>query len=312
MQALFLSEELIPMKHIEAQFEDWSSKLIPWFLHHGLKIILIIFLAYLANKLLQKVIEKAVRIAVVADPFSSSDAEKKREDTLISIFSATLRIVFIIIVSMMALQELGVEIGPLLAGAGIVGLALGFGGQYLIRDLISGLFIILENQYRIGDVVSFDNTGGLVEEITLRMTTIRDQDGTVHHIPHGEIKKVSNLSKTFSRVNLNIGISYDCDLEKVIALVNQIGAEMAADDLWKDTIIKAPQFLRVNDLGESSIIIKILGETTPLHQWEVTGELRKRILITFRQNGIEIPFPQTVVHLADKKRKNAFRKKSAP
>jgi small conductance mechanosensitive channel len=306
MQALFLSEEFIPMKHIEAQFEDWSSKLIPWFLHHGLKIILIVFLAYLANKLLQKVIEKAVRIAVVADPFSSSDAEKKREDTLISIFSATLRIVFIIIVSMMALQELGVEIGPLLAGAGIVGLALGFGGQYLIRDLISGLFIILENQYRIGDVVSFDNTGGLVEEITLRMTTIRDQDGTVHHIPHGEIKKVSNLSKTFSRVNLNIGISYDCDLEKVIALVNQIGAEMAADDLWKDTIIKAPQFLRVNDLGESSIIIKILGETTPLHQWEVTGELRKRILITFRQNGIEIPFPQTVVHLADKKKEERF------
>lgn len=302
MQALFLSEELIPMKHIEAQFEDWSSKLIPWFLHHGLKIILIVFLAYLANKLLQKVIEKAVRIAVVADPFSSSDAEKKREDTLISIFSATLRIVFIIIVSMMALQELGVEIGPLLAGAGIVGLALGFGGQYLIRDLISGLFIILENQYRIGDVVSFDNTGGLVEEITLRMTTIRDQDGTVHHIPHGEIKKVSNLSKNFSRVNLNIGISYDSDLEKVITLVNQIGSEMAADDLWKDTIIKAPQFLRVNDLGESSIIIKILGETTPLHQWEVTGELRKRILISFRQKGIEIPFPQTVVHLADKKK----------
>lgn len=302
MQALFLSQEFIPMKRIEAQFDDWSSKLIPWFLHHGLKIILIIFLAYLANKLLQKLIYKAVRMAVATDPSSSSDAEKKREDTLISIFSATLRIVFIIIVSMMALQEVGVEIGPLLAGAGIVGLALGFGGQYLIRDLISGLFIILENQYRIGDVVSFDNTGGLVEEITLRMTTIRDQDGTVHHIPHGEIKKVSNLSKNFSRVNLNIGISYDSDLEKVIALINEIGAEMAKDELWKDTIIKAPQFLRVNDLGESSIIIKILGETTPLHQWEVTGELRKRILITFRQKGIEIPFPQTVVHLADKKK----------
>ena len=302
MQALFLSQEFIPMKRIEAQFDDWSSKLIPWFLHHGLKIILIIFLAYLANKLLQKLIYKAVRMAVATDPSSSSDAEKKREDTLISIFSTTLRIVFIIIVSMLALQEVGVEIGPLLAGAGIVGLALGFGGQYLIRDLISGLFIILENQYRIGDVVSFDNTGGLVEEITLRMTTIRDQDGTVHHIPHGEIKKVSNLSKNFSRVNLNIGISYDSDLEKVIALINEIGADMAKDELWKDTIIKAPQFLRVNDLGESSIIIKILGETTPLHQWEVTGELRKRILITFRQKGIEIPFPQTVVHLADKKK----------
>lgn len=302
MQSLILLQAFSSMNSIKSHFEAWSAKLLPWFLHHGLKIILILILAYLANKILLKLIDKAVRIAVVTDPFSSPDAEKKREDTLISIFSATLRTVILIIVGMMGLQEVGVEIGPLLAGAGIVGLALGFGGQYLIRDLISGLFIILENQYRIGDVVTFDSTGGLVEKITLRMTTIRDQDGTVHHIPHGEIKKVSNLSKNFSRVNLNIGISYDSDLEKVIALVNEIGAEMAADDFWKEAIIKAPQFLRVNDLGESSIIIKILGETTPLRQWEVTGELRKRILITFRQKGIEIPFPQTVVHLSDKKR----------
>jgi small-conductance mechanosensitive channel len=301
MQSLILQQVQLSMNTVREHFDNWSSKLLPWFLHHGLKIILIAGLAYLAHKILQKIIEKAVRIAVVPDPFSSADAEQKREDTLISIFSTTLRIVLILIVAMMALQEVGVEIGPLLAGAGIVGLALGFGGQYLIRDLISGLFIILENQYRIGDVVTFDSTGGLVEKITLRMTTIRDQDGTVHHIPHGEIKKVSNLSKNFSRVNLNIGISYDSDLEKVIALVNQIGNDLAADEQWKDAIIKAPQFLRVNDLAESSIVIKILGKTTPLKQWEVTGELRRRILITFRQKGIEIPFPQTVVHLADKK-----------
>jgi small conductance mechanosensitive channel len=289
------------MNQVKEQFTQWTQKLIPWFLHHGLKIVLIFLIAYVANKVLLKLIDKTVRLAVVPDPMSSPDAEKKREDTLISIFSATTKIIILLMVAMMALQEVGVMIGPLLAGAGIVGLALGFGGQYLIRDLISGLFIILENQYRIGDVVSFDQTGGLVEKITLRATTIRDQDGTVHHIPHGEIKKVSNLSKNFSRVNLNIGISYDADLEKVIELVNAIGNELSNDPQWKVAIIKAPQFLRVNDLGDSAIMIKILGETTPLKQWEVTGELRKRLLIGFRKHGVEIPYPQTVVHMAEKK-----------
>lgn len=286
------------MEQLKTHFEAWSSKLIPWLIHHGIKIIIIFIGAWILNKVLLKLIDKAVRIAVVPDPLSSPDAEKKREDTLIAIFSTTVNIVILLIAGMMALQEVGVMIGPLLAGAGIVGLALGFGGQYLIRDLISGLFIILENQYRIGDVVSFDSTGGLVEKITLRMTTIRDQDGTVHHIPHGEIKKVSNLSKNFSRVNLNIGVAYNSDLEQVIALVNRIGTELSEDPQWKEAIIKAPQFLRVNELGDSSIIIKILGETSPLRQWEVTGELRKRILIAFRKEGIEIPFPQTVVHMA--------------
>jgi small-conductance mechanosensitive channel len=286
------------MERLKMHFANWLNLMFPWFLAHGIKIIVILIAAFVLNKIVLKLIEKGVRLAVLPDPLSSPDAEKKREDTLIAIFSATIKIVILLIVGMMVLQEVGVMIGPLLAGAGIVGLALGFGGQYLIRDLISGLFIILENQYRIGDVVSFDNTSGLVEKITLRMTTIRDQDGTVHHIPHGEIKKVSNLSKNFSRVNLNIGIAYGSDLESVISLVNRIGKELAEDPLWKESIILPPQFLRVNELGDSSIVIKILGETIPLKQWEVTGELRKRILITFRKEGVEIPFPQTVVHFA--------------
>lgn len=278
-------------------YAKWSVLVFPWFLEHGIKIILILIVAVIAHKILIKLIEKAVRLAVVPDPHSSVDSEKKREDTLIAIFSATLKIVLLLLVGMMVLHEVGVMIGPLLAGAGIVGLAVGFGGQYLIRDIISGLFIILENQYRIGDVVSFDSTGGLVEKITLRMTTIRDQDGTVHHIPHGEIKKVSNLSKNFSRVNLNVGISYTSNLEEVIKLVNRIGKELAEDPAWKDSIITPPQFLRVNELGDSSVVIKILGDTLPLRQWDVTGELRKRILITFNKEGIEIPFPQRVVHV---------------
>jgi len=193
-----------------------SELIFPWLLNHGVKIFIIIIGSFLLNKIMRKFIHKAVRIAVVHDSSASQDAEKKREDTLIAVFSATLKILIIALALLMILEEIGVMIGPILAGAGIVGLAFGFGGQYLIRDIISGLFIILENQYRIGDVVRFDNTGGLVEEISLRKTTLRDLDGTIHHIPHGEIKKVSNFSKNFARVNLNIGISYHSNLEHVI------------------------------------------------------------------------------------------------
>lgn len=198
----------------------------------------------------------------------------------------------------MILQEIGLEIGPILAGAGIVGLALGFGGQYLIRDIITGLFVILENQYRIGDVVNIDTTGGLVEDISLRKTTLRDLNGTVHHIPHGEIKRVSNLSKKYARVNLDVGISYSSDLEQVIKVINKTGNELAEDPRFKDVIISPPQFLRVDDFADSAIIVKILGDTKPLKQWEVTGELRKRIKIAFDEEGIEIPFPQRVIHHA--------------
>ena len=274
----------------------WTELLVPWLLSHGIKIVIIIAGAYILNKILNKFIERAVRIAVVPDGFSSKEAEKKREDTLIRIFSAALRIAILTMAGLMILQELGVMIGPILAGAGIVGLAFGFGGQYLIRDIISGLFIILENQYRIGDVVCFDTTCGLVEDISLRMTTLRDLDGTVHHVPHGEIKKVSNLSKNFARINLNIGIAYNSKIEHVIEIVNRTGKELSEDTQWKEFIIKPPQFLRVDDLGDSAIIIKILGETLPLKQWEVTGEFRKRILIAFNKEGIEIPFPQRVIH----------------
>ncbi len=196
----------------------------------------------------------------------------------------------------MVIQEVGISIGPLLAGAGIIGLAVGFGGQYLIRDIISGFFIILENQYRIGDIISIDNTSGQVEDISLRMTTLRDLDGTVHHIPHGEIKKVSNLTKYFSRVNLNIGIGYKSNLDHVITVINKIGCDLYEDPNWKPFIIKAPSFLRVGDFGDSAIIVKILGETIPLKQWDVAGELRKRIKIAFDEEGIEIPFPQRVIH----------------
>jgi len=283
-------------------FQKFVQNLTPWLLNHGVKIAAIIIAAYLIRRFAVIFIEKVVRKIVVSGRFLTKEAEKKREDTLIRIFTASLGILVWLLAVLIIFQEAGFAIGPLLAAAGIAGLAFGFGGQYLIRDLISGLFIIMENQYRVGDVVCFDGTCGLVEDISLRMTTLRDLDGVVHHVPHGEIKKVSNLTKHFARVNLNIGVAYNSNLEQVISVVNKVGQELANDPAWKEFILKPPQFLRVDDFADSAIIIKILGETKPIKQWDVAGELRKRLKIAFDKEGIEIPFPQRVVHYANKPR----------
>ena len=285
------------------QIKDYLSILPPSIVAGGTKVIGIIIIALILHKLSIVFIEKIVRKTVVADHFLSKEAEKKREDTLIKIIHSTFHVLLIIVTGMMILAGLGLNIGPIIAAAGIIGLAVGFGGQYLIKDVISGLFIILENQFRVNDVVCLDGTCGFVEDITLRMTTLRDLDGTVHHIPHGVVNKVSNLTKYYARVNLDVGVSYSSNLEKVIEVVNKVGNELAKDPAWKDKIIKPPQFLRVNDFADSAIMIKILGETKPIEQWGVTGELRKRLKIAFDREGIEIPFPQRVIHPAPEKGK---------
>ncbi len=275
---------------------NWSDKIIPWLLSNGVRIILIAIAAILLEKILSRIITRTIRASVKADEFTSPEAEKKREDTLIRIFNGAINILIIIVAIMMIIQEVGIEVGPLLAGAGIVGLAVGFGGQYLIRDIITGTFLMLENQYRIGDVVNIEGLSGAVQDISLRKTTLRDLNGTVHHIPHGSITKISNLSKDFARVNLDMGVAYSTNLEHLIEVINRTGNELAADPAFMDAIISPPQFLRVNEFADSAIMVKILGDTKPLRQWEVTGELRKRLKIAFDREGIEIPFPQRVIH----------------
>ncbi len=271
---------------------------MPWLLTHGLRILLMVIISFILYRYISVVIRKMVRMGMVKDAEKDTEAELKRKDTLTRIFSWACRVLILVIATLVVLEEIGVPIGPILAGAGILGLALGFGGQYLIRDLIAGFFIILENQYRIGDIVNLDGTGGLVEDISLRLTTLRDLDGNVHHVPHGEIKRVTNMSKTFSRINLNIRVAYQSDLEQVIQVVNEVGETLANEEQWKDAIIKTPQFLRVDHFTESAIEIKILGETPAHRKWEVTGELRKRIKLAFDKAGIAAPFPRRIIENA--------------
>ena len=278
------------------QITKWLENFLPWLLSHGINILIVAVGAFFLNNVLGRIISRSVRIAVTSNSQVSPEAEKKREDTLGRIFKGIIRVLLIFIAILMIMSEIGIKIAPILAGAGIAGIAIGFGGQYLIRDIITGLFIIIENQFRVGDVVSINDKAGTVEDITLRMTTLRDLDGTVHHIPNGEITIVSNMSKFFSRVNINIGISYSSSIDKAIEIINKVGEEMANELEWKEHIISAPRFLRLDSLSDSSVDLKILGDTKPSMQWAVSGELRKRLKTAFDKEGIDIPFPQIVIH----------------
>lgn len=262
-----------------------------WFMAYGIKIILILITAFLVNKIGRKFIDKAVRKAIKG---KDEEAEKKREDTLIAIFSGGLRLTVWLIAAMTILPIFGINVGPILAGAGILGVALGFGAQYMIRDFLAGLFIILENQYRIGDVVCLDNTCGGVEAITLRKTVMRDLDGKVHHIPNGSFKTAANLTTDYSRAHMNISVAYKEDLDKVIEVINRVGKEMVEESPWKEYILKPIQVLGPgpNKFTESGIEIKVLGETKPLKQWDTLKEFRRRLKKVFDEEKIEIPFPQ--------------------
>lgn len=280
------------------QFSEYLQPLLQWLLNHGIKIAVIVVAAILTKSIAKKSIQRIVKAATHSDRPGTDEGEIKRMNTIVRIFSWTVSVLITVIAFMMIAQEFGLQIAPLLASAGIVGVAIGFGGQYLVRDVITGFFLIFENQYRIGDVVNMEGLGGVVEDISLRVTTLRDMNGTVHYIPHGEIKKVSNLSKQFAKVNLNVGVSYRTDLNKLIEVINRVGSELASDPNWKDLIDEAPAFLRVDSFDDSAISVKIVGVTKPLQQWSVTGELRKRIKEAFDAEGIEIPFPQRVIHTA--------------
>lgn len=252
-------------------------------------------------------VRRAVTRAVTSSRHQSKLEEEKRERTIIHIINGGIKLLVWPMALILVIAQLGVEIGPLIAGAGIAGVALGFGAQSLVKDVISGLFIIVENQYGVGDVVDLDGTAGVVEDINLRKTTLRDLDGVVHHVPNGTIERASNMSSEFAGINLNVGVDYSTNLEKVIEVVNEVGKELAGDDQWASDILETPAFLRVDNFGDSSIDIKITGRTKPLRQWDVTGELRKRLKVAFDKHGIEIPFPQRVVHQAASTSKTAKR-----
>ncbi|HEX7320983.1 MAG TPA: mechanosensitive ion channel family protein [bacterium] len=272
--------------------------MIEWLRQHGLRIAFILALGVCFYILLRGLIPRLVKRTVVLSMKDKPGVEaEKRIRTIGRVLNNTLGVIIILIVLFTIGAETGINIGPALASLGIIGIAVGFGAQSLIKDLINGFFILLENQYGVGDVVKIVDIAGQVEEINLRRTVLRDMDGIVHIVPNGTINVVSNFTKEFSRVNMNITVAYKEDIDAVIAVVNRVCTELAADPQWGAKIIKTPQVLRVDSLGASGVEIKIWGETLPILQWQVMGELRKRIKKEFDRKGIEIPYPHMKVHL---------------
>jgi small conductance mechanosensitive channel len=275
---------------------EWS-KVTDWLNTHGWKILLIIAVAVVIYFLLRRLIPPILRRAVSVRMQDQPEEEiKKRADTISRVLVGAGLVIIILVALLTVLAEVGVSIAPALAGMGIAGIAIGFGAQSLIKDYLAGFFILLENQYRVGDVVRIADIAGLVEEITLRRTVLRDLDGIVHSVPNGEIKVASNFTKEWSRVNMNVSVAYGEDLDHVIEVVNRIGKEMAEDPNWGPLILTPPQVLRVDAFEDSGIAIKILGDTKPIQQWAVMGELRRRIKKVFDEEGIEIPWPHTKVY----------------
>ena len=252
------------------------------------RIVLIVAVAFIAQILVGKTIEKSLMLATIRHKGEEKEEFKQRIETISSVLATTIVAVIWGITGFMILSELGINIAPILTGAGIVGLAVGFGAQNLVRDIISGLFILIENQYAKGDVVKVAGLEGLVQEVNLRRTVLRDLNGVVHSIPNGEIKFASNLTQEFSRINLNLLVENNQDIEFLTKKIDKVGDELSKDKKFGPFIADAPHTLRVEELAKEGVVLKIVGTTKPIRQWEVLGELRKRLKEAFVKERISI------------------------
>lgn len=255
---------------------------------HGLNFLIIVLVLWLAGRLGKMLIGRFIRRFVHPTHFKllAPIDVKKRQDTLISMFGALWSVSVWVVAIIMIIQEIGIQTAPLLASAGILSIALGFGAQSIVKDFFSGIFIILENQYRVGDIVDLDGSAGTVEHITIRSTVLRDTDGNVHYVPNGSITRVINKTMGYSLINLTIAVAADTDVDDLARAINRVGRKMTEDKDWGDKILEAPRFLSIGSFSDLAMEVKIVGKTQPSEQWAVTGELRRRLLQAFHRQGI--------------------------
>lgn len=262
----------------------------------ALQIVLILIGSGLLIRAVRILADRLVKFVQDDDEPLVSNQREQRAVTLAGIFKGVAKFVIVLVAGITMLSILGINTAPLIAGAGVAGLAISFGAQNLIRDFISGFFILLENQYKVGDVIRAAGVSGQVEDMNLRITVLRDQEGVAHFIPNGEIKVVSNLAKEWSRAVVNVGVAYKEDLDRVISVLNNVGQELSRDPMFGPGILEQSQVLGVESFGDSQVTLRILTKTRPLKQWETARELRKRIKAAFDREGIEMPFPQRVIY----------------
>jgi small-conductance mechanosensitive channel len=283
-------------------FNGLADSFLNWLTTSGIKIILKIALIAIAAAVALRLIRLLSNRLMVF--FSKDQLEiemEKRAKTLSSFIRYALSVATLVVAAMMIFAQLGVEIGPVLAAAGIVGLAVGFGAQQLVQDVISGFFILMEDQIRVGDVVQIGGQGGLVERVSLRMTTLRDLAGNVHFVRNGQINIVTNMTKNYSYYVFDIGVAYRENVDEVIELIKEVGEELRKNPDYKDDILEPIEVLGLDKFGDSAVVIKARIKTMPIKQWGVGREFNRLIKKKFDEKNIEIPFPHVTMYIGEDK-----------
>ena len=275
------------------QIVQVGLKLATWLLTDGFLILIILSSMLLALSVLKRVLKK---LQPFFEKKFTDPSQVQRANTLTNVLGDLLRVVIILVGGITILSQLGIDIGPLLVAAGIGGIAIGFGAQSLVKDVISGFFILLENQLRVGDVINIAGVGGIVEDIGLRTITLRDLSGNVHIVPNGNIDKVTNMTKDFSRYVFNIGVAYREDVDEVMDLLKEIAVDLQADPEFGNHILEPLEMFGVDQFADSAVIIKCRITTKPLQQWAIGREMNRRIKKAFDSRGIEIPFPHRTIY----------------
>lgn len=265
--------------------------ILEWFTEHGLAILGIILVSVLAYWLLG-LITRSLSKHIQRMDNEEDSALDKRTETIFRVVHSTGIVLILGTAVLMVLTELGVAVTPVLASIGFVGLALGLGAQTLVGDIISGLFILIENQYMVGDAIEVNGLAGSVEQMTLRATMVRDLYGTLHIIPNGEIRVVSNKSRDWSRAVVDVGITYDADVDAAARVLNEIGQQMVADTAVAPLLLEPPTVTGVEGLDDWAVRLRIMAKTVPGQQWTVQRHLRRQIRLVFAEKGIEIAFPR--------------------
>lgn len=305
------------------------AEAVDWFVERPLKVVLILVVAFVVNRLVRRAIARAENRMVrdreqrlrnrqarevedgrfedmepearrkVLELTQATEQAKQRAQTLGSIMRSTATAVIYAIAILMVLSEFDIDLGPLVASAGIAGIALGFGAQSIVRDFLTGFFMLVEDQYGVGDIIDIGEASGVVEAISLRTTQVRDVNGTLWYVPNGEIHRVANKSQQWARAVLDIEVAYDTDIELAMRVIKETADSVWRDHIAKATILEEPELWGVENFGESAIAIRLVVKTEPGEQFNTAREIRKRLVKTFAAEGIEIPFPQRVVWTRD-------------
>jgi small-conductance mechanosensitive channel len=277
---------------VNVTFDSWQD-LVVSILDGLLSFVLLFTFLGIGLRLTTWVIRRAVsRRKLLMRGWDHAESDEERTESITRVLVTTARAIFGLLAVILLLSSFGVNLGAILASVSLISIALGFGAQYLVRDYLSGILILTEDQFRVGDSVEINKISGTVEDMRVRLTVLRDGDGTVHHIPNGEIRVASNRSKEFNKINQFVSVGYGSDLRDVFAIINSVGTELANDPDWKPFILEPLHAVRVQDLAEKFISVRVGGETVPGKGGAVEGEFRLRLLDEFANLGVDTAYPK--------------------